>query len=88
MADSKYKIDVLNDAFRVITQRLGIRDAVLMSRDDIHRAIYAKDPQADALFREYADVYIEYASNPVPENLEKKNSIGLKIVRHLDNLAY
>jgi len=80
------KIEVLNDAFRAITQRLGIRNAVMLSRCELHNEIQRIDPQSDALFREYMDVFMEYAINPVPENQIKKDTVGLRILNHLNTI--
>lgn len=80
------KIEVLNDAFRAITQKLGIRNAIMLSRGDLHREIQKLDPQADVLFREYMDAFMEYAINPIPENQVKKDYVGLQIANHLNTI--
>jgi len=86
MLENNCKIEVLNDAFKTITQRLGIRNAVMMSRCELHNAIQKIDPQSDTLFREYMEVFMEYASNPIPENEVKKDNVGVRILDHLNTV--
>jgi len=88
MQQGKYKIEVLNDAFRLITQKLGIRNAVLMSRSELHSTIQRIDPVSDSLFREYMDVFMKYASNPIPENQQQKDRVGTRILNHLNSIQY
>jgi hypothetical protein len=85
MPENKYKIEVLNDAFRAITQRLGIRDAITLSQDDLQLAIESRDPYVATLYKEYSNVFMEYATNPVPETQLKKDDIGSKIIHHLES---
>lgn len=88
MPENKPKIEVLNDAFKAITQRLGIRDAITMSQTDLQLAIEARDPYVASLYQEYSNVFMEYATNPVPETRSKKDDIGSKIVNHLEAKQY
>ncbi|MBS1502208.1 MAG: hypothetical protein JST32_09110 [Bacteroidetes bacterium] len=84
MPEKKYKIEVLNDAFKTITQRLGIRNALTMSQADLHVAISSIDPYVAELYQEYTDVFIDYASSPDQEKRARKDTIGSKIVERLE----
>lgn len=86
MGQDKLKIEVLNDAFKAITQKLGIRNAVLMSRNELHSTIQSIDPVSDCLLREYMDVYMQYATDPVPENQAQKDYVGNRILNHLNSI--
>lgn len=86
MGQDKFKIEVLNDAFRAITQKLGIRNAVLMNRTELHNTIQRIDPVSDCLLREYMDVFMQYATNPIPENQAQKDFVGNRILNHLNSI--